>query len=82
MYPQSPVWHYYSMLSYSNVCILPCPQAICEVIGRDDDVRKIRTSIEAGVEKAAAQLQEYTKNWDKYVDISQPLGCTIVALLT
>ena len=43
------------------------PQAMSQVIDRDEEVKKIRTSIESGVEKAAAQLQEYTHNWDEYV---------------
>jgi hypothetical protein len=35
------------------------------VIDRDEDVKKIRVSINTGLEKAAKQLQAYVKNWDE-----------------
>ncbi len=41
------------------------PQPISVVIEQDEDVKKTRAFIDGGVEKAAAQLQEYTKNWDE-----------------
>ncbi len=47
----------------------PSPQAISVVMDQDEDVRKTRASIEAGVEMAATQLVAYTKSWDEYVGI-------------
>jgi hypothetical protein len=40
-------------------------QAISRVIDSDEEVGKSRTLIDGGVEKAAKQLQEYTKRWDE-----------------
>lgn len=40
-------------------------QAISRVIDSDEEVGKLRTLIDGGVEKAAKQLQEYTKRWDE-----------------
>ena len=40
-------------------------QAISRVIDGDEEVGKSRTLIDSGVEKAAKQLQEYTKRWDE-----------------
>ena len=35
------------------------------MIDSDDEVGKSRTLIDSGVEKAAKQLEEYTKRWDE-----------------
>ena len=35
------------------------------MINGDEEVGKSRTLIDGGVEKAAQQLQEYTKRWDE-----------------
>ncbi len=42
-------------------------QPIFAVVYKDEDVKKIRMTIETGVEKASRQLQEYTKCWDEWV---------------
>ena len=35
------------------------------MIDKDEEVKKIRMTIDAGVDKAAQKLQEYIKNWDE-----------------
>ena len=35
------------------------------MIDRDEEVKKIRATINTGVENVAMQLQEYTKHWDE-----------------
>lgn len=35
------------------------------VVDKDEEVKKIRTAIDVGVEKATRQLQEYSKSWDE-----------------
>ena len=34
-------------------------------MAEDDEIRKIRTSVDGGVEKVAADLKEYIKQWDR-----------------
>ena len=50
---------------FSSIANFYSVQPIHQVIDRDDEVKKIRTTITAGVEKAAKQLQAYTRNWDE-----------------
>ena len=52
-----------ALLSMSSFFFFP--QSICQVIDKDDDVKKTRTSIENGVQRAASNLQEYVKTWDE-----------------
>lgn len=40
-------------------------QPISKVIDEDEEVGKSRTLIDGGVEKAAKQLEEYTKRWNE-----------------
>ena len=40
-------------------------KAISRIVDSDEEVGKSRTLIDSGVEKAAKQLQEYTKKWDE-----------------
>ena len=40
-------------------------QPISKVIDSDEEVKKSRTLIDGGVEKAAKQLEEYTKRWNE-----------------
>lgn len=48
-------------------CVRIFLQTICQVIDRDEDVKKTRSSIEGGVQNAATRLQEYVMTWDEWV---------------
>lgn len=56
------VGKFYEVLVFFSVTYC---QAISRVIDGDDEVGKSRTLINSGVEKAAKQLEEYTKRWDE-----------------
>ena len=47
------------------VCVSLFLQPIAHVIDGDEEVGKSRTLIDSGVEKAAKQLEEYTKRWNE-----------------
>lgn len=34
-------------------------------MAEDEEIKKIKTSVNGGVEKVAADLKEYIKQWDK-----------------
>lgn len=36
------------------------------VMAEDEEIKKIKTSVNAGVEKVSSDLKEYIKQWDKY----------------
>ncbi len=46
------------------MCLSPL-QTICQVVDKDEDVKKTRSSIESGVQNAATRLQEYVMTWDE-----------------
>jgi dynein heavy chain len=47
----------------------PCPQAIYEVIGRDEEIRKTQNLITAGMQANATNLQNYLSTWDNFREI-------------
>ncbi len=46
-------------------CSIYVLQSISQVIDKDEDVKKTRSSIEGGVQRAATRLQEYVRTWDE-----------------
>ena len=53
------------MFNYDFYLLSSFRQPISKVIDGDEEVRKSRTLIDGGVEKAAKQLEEYTKRWNE-----------------
>ena len=50
----------YFTMSHCVLCAI-----LAAVMAEDDEIRMIRTSVDGGVEKVAADLKEYIKQWDK-----------------